>query len=182
MTKKKTKAGDANTVFNDAYNASASVGRIMSWLQLAGGIFISIILIIIGIVLVRTKNQYDRSTSATITETSCSGSGNSSSCTLTVSYIVGDKKLSGSIVANGVYNVGQTITIKYSSTNLQDITTNTTSPGIIGWIFIVVGIFILIGSGIWFYIIQNNNTIAAASGVGNVAGVAVGAFDTFDGD
>ena len=178
--KNKKHGGEITEVLNNAYTASASVGRIMSWLQLFGGICGSILCLVIGILIIKNSTSYDSKTIATITEAKCAGSGNSSSCTLVLSYTVNGNKLTGNIIANGVYNAGQSISIKYTSSNPQNITTDSISPRFIGWFFIILSIVILIGTGIWFYIVQKNDTIAAASGVGSTAGIAVNAFDSFD--
>ena len=179
--KKKIYGADATNMLSTAYTATASVGRAMSWFQLAGSIFFAIILIIIGVVILNNDNtSYDISTRAIIKNASCSGSGKSSSCTLTLTYNVNGEKMSTDISANGVYNVGQTINIKYSSKNPQDITLDTISSGFIAWMFIIFGFFVMIGSSVWFYFVQTNETIAAASGVGNIAGIAKSGFNDTD--
>ena len=171
------KGGDTSQLMNDAYDATATVGRIMSWINLVVGIIIGIIFIIVGIVILRNKTpSYDSSTIATITAVSCSGSGNNSSCTLTISYTVNDKTITNNIIQNGVYNVDQTLKIKYNSANPQEISTDTISNTAFGWIIIVIGILIIIGVCIWTYVVQINKTIAAASGVGNVVGIATDGF------
>lgn len=181
--KKKIYGADATAMLSTAYTASASVGRAMAWFQLAGSIFFGIILIIIGIVILNSNSiSYDVSTNATITKASCSGSGNSSSCTLTLSYIVNETKISANITANGIYNEGQTITIRYNSQNPQNITLDTLSSSFIAWIFIIFGVFVIIGSSVWFYFVQTNETIAAASGVGNIAGIAKSGFNDTNND
>jgi hypothetical protein len=179
--KKKIYGADATNMLSTAYTATASVGRAMSWFQLAGSIFFGIILIIIGIIILNSDStSYDISTTAIITNTSCSGSGKSSSCTLTLSYSVNEEKMSTNITANGVYNIGQNINIKYNSKNPHNITLDTISSSFIAWMFIIFGIFVIIGSSIWFYFVQTNETIAAASGVGEIAGIAKSGFNNND--
>ena len=162
----------------DAYDTTASVGRMMSWVSLFIGCLIGLIIFIIGIYLVTSKstNMYDMSTTATVTSSTC----NNQTCTLNLTYIVNDKTLTGTTEGTGVYNVGQTITIKYSSQNPANITTNTVSSVFVGSIMIFIGLVIFIGSCIWFYFVQNNKTVAAISGVGNIAGIMDTGFNNFN--
>ena len=172
------RGGDNTQLMNDAYDATASVGRIMSWVNLLVGIFIGIIFITIGIVVLRNKSQtYNGKTNAKITKVECTGSGKNSSCTLTVKYDVNGKSYSVNILKDGVYNVDQTISIKYNLSNPQDITTETVSNTTIGWILIGLGLIIIIGVSVWTYVVQKNKTVAAASGVGNIVGIASSGFD-----
>ena len=172
------KGGNTTEILKTVYDDTASVGRIMSWVNLVVGFFIGFILIVIGIVVLRNKSPtYDGKVNAKITKVECTGSGNNSSCTLTVTYDVNGKSYTVNTLKNGVYNVGQTINIKYNSSNPQDITTDAMSNTAIGWILIGVGIIIIISVSVWTYIVQKNKTIAAASGVGNIVGVASSGFD-----
>jgi len=167
------KGGD---MVSDAFNASATFGRIMSWFGLVIGIIFSIIIIVIGVVFVNSKT-YDSSIDAKITSTSCSGSGKDASCTLELSYQVNETEYKTNTSVNKIYNVGQIIPIKYDSANPVDITTTTVSPKLIGGICIGFGLLLLIGVCAWTYIVQTNDTVAAVSGVGNMVGMVNNSVD-----
>ena len=172
----KVKAKKGGDMFNDAFNASATVGRVMSWFSLVIGIIFSIVLIIVGVVFLKSKT-YDSSINAKITNVSCSGSGKDSSCSVELTYQVNENEFKVNTIMKGVYNVGQFVPIKYDSANPQDMSTTTVSSKLIGGICIGAGLLILLGTCLWFYFVQTNNTIAAVSGVGNMAGMVNNGFD-----
>lgn len=156
---------------DDAYDATATVGRISSWFSLFFGCLIGILLSVGGVYLSKGEDIYDKSASATVKTVKCTGTGKEQSCSLTIEYTVEGKNLTADIVQNGAYNVGQTIKIKYSSKNPSDVTAQTTSPKMFGIGMIVLGAVILLGSCASFYLVQNNKLFAAASGTGNIAGL-----------
>jgi uncharacterized membrane protein (DUF485 family) len=176
---KATIAKKGGDMFNDAFAASAVVGRTMSWFGLVIGVIFSIIIIIVGVVFLKSKT-YDSSTNAKITNVSCTGSGKEASCTVELVYQVNEKEVKTSTVMTGVYNVGQIIPIKYDSVNPQDMSTTTISSKIVGGILVGFGVLMFIGVCAWFYIVQTNNTIAAASGVGDIAGLVSNGVDNND--
>lgn len=63
--------------------------------------------------------------------------------------------------------VGIVFLVKDSKQNSGGISDKT-----LGWIFVGVGIFIMFGSGVWFYFVQHYKPIAAISGADNLVGLA----------
>ena len=175
--KKKDHGGDMNQMLSTAYSATASAGKALSWINLAIGIIIGIVVIIIGVFVMRINHNYNTKTVALIKSATCSGSGKNTSCTLSLSYTVNGKSLTSNTTASGIYNVNQSIPIKYDSTNPQDITTTTISHFWIGFGLIILGLIIIIASCVWCYVVQTNDTIAAASGTAGVIGIVDSGFN-----
>lgn len=169
ISHKKGKRGGG--IASDAYDATATVGRISSWFSLFFGCLFGILLSVGGVYLSKIEDIYDKSTTATVKSVKCTGSGKEQSCSLNIEYSVDGKNTTIDIVQMGAYNVGQTINIKYSSKNPSDVTAQSTSPKLFGIGLIFLGVLILIGSCASFYLVQNNKLIAAASGTGNIAGM-----------
>jgi len=155
INKHTRKGGDFT---NDAYDASASFGRIMSYFQLFGGILFSIIFIGIGIYMIH-QPALTGTAEGKITDTLCQGS----SCTGTLQY-TGLDKANHIVSIPGNYTKDQIVAIHYNPTNPSQVTTGNMSNKTAGIIFLIIGIFVLIGSFVWFYIIQKYKIAAAATG------------------
>jgi hypothetical protein len=172
MKRQKTKRVKKGGGFgSDAYDATATVGRISSWFSLFFGCIFGIIFSAAGVYLSTIVDEYDKTTNATIKTVKCTGTGKEQSCSLNVEYSVDGKNMTSDIIKSGAFNEGQTIAIKYSSKNPSNITADTLSAKFLGIGLIFLGVLILIGSCVSFYLVQNNKLIAAASGTGNIAGL-----------
>lgn len=73
---------------DDAYDATATVGRISSWFSLFFGCLIGILLSVGGVYLSKGEDIYDKSASATVKTVKCTGTGKEQSCSLTIEYTV----------------------------------------------------------------------------------------------
>lgn len=148
------------------FEGVATFGRIVAWISLIVGGLISLILIGVGIYFLISKEVHTQTVKALIEEANCSVFDESKYCSLKIKYNVGGKEYNSLIETNRrLYNIGQFIDIRYNPNNPQDITTNS-SKKFIGWILFIVGLLILIGVSVNFYLARRSKVYAAATGVG----------------
>ena len=168
--KRFSKERGGQSALADAYDATATFGRIMSYFQLIGGIIFGIIFIVVGVVIMR-KPPLKGSGQAKVIKVSCTGTNNSQ-CNATVQFVGSDGKQYTSTI-QGSYSVGQMVNINYDPSAPSDsIAAGGMSNKTGGIIFLVVGILVLLGAIVWFYIVQKYKAAAAVSGVGDVANIA----------
>jgi hypothetical protein len=171
MVKKTRKGGDFAT---EAYDASASFGRIMSYFQLAGGVLVGIILIAIGIYLIH-KPPLTGIAEGTVTAVACVGNTNTN-CNATVKY-TGLDKTEHIVTIGGPYAVGQIVTLHYNPSNPNEVSTGNVSNKTTGIICLIVGILIIIAAIAWFYVVQNYKMAAAATGAMDAINIGTGLFN-----
>lgn len=163
--RKSKKGGD---FANDAYDASATVGRVMSYFSLAIGVLISIVMIIIGLVLIFRKPSLNSAAVGVVTEV---GTCQNSNCTLTIKFTTGGKEYTVTSTANGVFTKGQNVTLRYDSANPNNVSVGNPPIRGIGAGVLLIGVIILVISIAWFWVVQNSKVVAAVSGVGDVIGM-----------
>jgi len=153
-----------------ALDTSAQVGKTLSYFQLAGQIFIGIICLSIGVYLLFRKHTYDSVTTGSVTSVKNGIVG--------VQFIVNGKQYNVNYSSTGntngnqntSYNVGQTVTIRYSSSNPSNFSIGDPPLKLIGVGLIFLALCLIIGGSIWFYFVQKNKYVAAFSGVTDVVG------------
>jgi hypothetical protein len=168
------RGGDLEQVAERAYDASAAFGTFMTFVQAIVGTLISLLMIGIGIAMLRIKESYTGKTEAKITAAKCKReSSNSTTCVISYEYTVDGKKYTTSgYTAYDTYSVGDKKTILYDTNNPENNKFDKAPWTTVGWVLIAIGIFILIGVWFWFYVVRRFKVAAAASGVGNVVGIA----------
>jgi hypothetical protein len=165
--KKSTRGGD---FASDAYDTSASFGRLMSYFSLLIGIIVGVIFLVMGIYIIR-KPALTGTAEGTIKSVSCPGN----SCSGTLSF-TGLDKTDHIVTIPGTYAIGQIVSIHYNPTDPSQVTTGNVSNKTTGIIVLIVGVFILIGAIIWFYIVQKYKAAAAATGALDAVNIGANMF------
>jgi len=94
------------------------------------------------------------------------------SCVATINYTVDNVEYSVSSTTGGVVNKGQNIDVYYDPKNPNNFSSNSYTY-VIGWVIIVIAVIILLSSWGWLIMTIFFKPIAAASGVGAVAGAFI---------
>lgn len=167
------KGGDIGTTI---YDGAAAYGYFMSYISLIVGNIIGIALVVLGLHLIFKKDKFSAKTTAVVKQEQCEKNTMSKdgahTCFLELQY-----NASGSVVkkqyttTDKIYNTGDEITIRYNPQNPQEITT-ALSARTLGWIFFSIGLFVLIGAWIYWYIIHTFKFAAAAAGLGSAMDIA----------
>lgn len=162
----KKKGGD---IAQDAYDATASFGLFMAFIQAIGVTLISLLAIGIGIYLVSMKSAYQGTTMATITNSKCTTINQGTKCVIDYEYTVNNKKYSrtGSEV-QGAYVTGNKVKVSYDTSNPDNHSVLPINWKFIGWICIIIGFIMVIVAWLWFYIANTYKVAAAATGVGTI--------------
>lgn len=163
----------------NVYQGTVEYGRFMSWVSLAFGLLIGMILSFCGayLSLIR-KEKYTAYVTAVVKSADCvriktEQAANNVNCDLKISYEVGGKQYHRSLYVNSVWQdiaTGSTIDIRYDPTNPDDVTQGI-RPAIIGWILLLIGVSTLIGSVVFWYAAQHFEVAAAATGASSIVGM-----------
>jgi hypothetical protein len=153
------------------------------WIGMIIGIVIAIVLICVGIYLYTRDQSNLIDTNAKITTTHCNqivekNRSINYNCVLSVEYMVGNKKYTSVLnVDNGVpYNVGDTISISYDAKNPSISSQSSMRYATIGLILSAIGLVIIGGVSLKYYIAQRFKIAAAAEGTGSVLAIATAPF------
>jgi hypothetical protein len=174
--------GDTMKNMQPVYDATASIG-------IAYAIFSAVIATIIcgfaiygGFWVKNINSDKTAKTTGTIKDAICSKTKNDKSCIATINYVVKNVEYSVS-ETTGIVNKGQTLDIYYDPKNPNNFSLSNNTTNIIGWIIIIVAIIILLSSWGWLIMTIFFKPLAAATGVGAVAGAVIpgdGYGSTFD--
>lgn len=165
---------------DNVYDGAATFGRFMATLWLIVGNVLAIVLLGFGIYLLASKGTYSQSTMATIREATCEqvvtktdkGQTVLDNCVLKLEYIAGDKTIEKLHPTQGrIYTAGQTLAIRYNPAHPEDFTTGH-GRGLLGGILLGIGLFFLIASWIYWWIVSTYKFAAAAQGVGSAYDLA----------
>ena len=111
----------------------------------------SLISLLIGITIIKKYNTYDTETTAKVIETDCGNfrtkSGISYSCNIKLEYYVKEIQSNKTQIiqtSNVIYSVGDSLVIKYNSSNYSQIILQSDSNKLTGIIFSVIGGLILV--------------------------------------
>lgn len=166
--------GDTMKTMQPVYDASASIGIAYSIFSAVMATIICSIGIFIGFWVKNLNSDKSAKTSGIVKNAECSitktKKSTSKSCIATIDYKVNNVDYSGTTTTSDIINKGQTIDIYYDPKNPNNFITNSYT-NIIGWIIIVICIIILLSSWGWLIMTLLFKPVAAASGVGAVAGV-----------
>ena len=174
--------GDTMKTMQPVYDVTASIG-------IAYAIFSAVIATIIcgfaiyGGFWVKNMNaDKTAKTTGKIMDATCSKTKNDKSCVSTINYMVKDVEYSVSSVTE-IVNKGQTITVYYDPKNPNNFSLSNNTTNTIGWVIIIIAIIILLSSWGWLIMTIFFKPLAAATGVGAVAGAVIpgdGYGSTFD--
>jgi hypothetical protein len=170
MVKRSVNVRNGGALGQSIYDGAASLGIFMAYMSAIIGSIIGVILLIVGIWLLASKQTYSKITSAIIKDADCKrvteGKSVINDCVLSIEYTIDSKKYEKKInTRDNLYSIGSTIKIRYN----PDVPTDTsTSVGRkwIGIILLAIGLLILFGVWIHWYIVTTYKFAAAAQGVG----------------
>jgi len=154
---------------SEVYENTSSLGRIISLISLIIGIIIAIVLFICAFTYQSTPDK--PSTTATILSASCATIINNNkteySCILNLKYTINNKEYTNYITtqSNIYYNQNATIDITYEIDNPNKIYIKSLDNMTISLISCGIGIVIILGSVINYYLTHNYKFYAAGQGV-----------------
>ena len=164
--------GDTMKNMQPVYDASAAIG-------IAYAIFSAVMATIIcGFVIyfgVWVKNMNSDKTGyikGTIIDATCTNAKNDKSCLASIDYKVNNVNYSVS-ATTGIVNKGQTIDIYYDPKNPNNFSLYNNTTNTIGWVIIIIAVIILLSSWGWLILTIFFKPVAAATGVGAVAGAVM---------
>lgn len=166
---------------SELYSGAAAYGRINAIIGVIFGTIIGILMILGGIGLIKRKTNRTKTIKATITnDPGCSGHSENNNtiwdCNLSLSYNIDGKDYTTSISSSSStkYDKGNTVTLYYNPDNVSDVDLVSDNTHVIGWVILVIGIFLLISTWVWLYIVYKSKFAAAAGGatalVGDISG------------
>jgi len=191
---------------DDIYDQSAAFGRFMALIGLIIGSLIGGGMIIGGVYLLATDSKYDADTTATIHKVQCGGNISESSCTnsgsgrhnntsstsncqtknvkdcnMTIGYSVNNKEYKSNVQERVDATVfpeeGSTRKVYYNSKDPTQVSQGRFPRKVVGWILLGIGILVVAGAAISFYITRRFKFAAAASGVGTGVGMIANSFN-----
>lgn len=180
MVKKGIKVG--GDFAGSAYDAAATFGRVVAFVKMVFGCIIGIVLTVVGIVLIRQKKVYTGSTTAKVTDPKCTSytdtnkgrSTTRTECAVNAIYTVDGKEYNGSLVVRRNIADGQMIPIQYVPSNPTDMREPVVASKTVGIVLIFLGLFIAIGTIIWFILTLRYKVVAAGTGAVTAADWAFG--------
>lgn len=164
---------DKQSFPQEVYEDVASFGRLMALLGLIFGIVLGIGLIIASIVLYMKKSKYTKKVTANVKSSTCTNYSNNNNlnynCTLNVTYTTSDNKQIEKIIytdSNINYIVGSTIELVYNPDDPSDIIIGNQLPNkMISLFLLIIGIFVIGGSWLWYWISRKSKFGASVYGV-----------------
>lgn len=167
----------SNDLGSELYSGAATYGRINAIIGSIFGTIIGVLMILGGIGLIKRKTKRDKTVKATITnDTDCYGHSENNNttwnCNLSLAYNIDGKDYTTSISSSSSikYEKGNTVTLYYNPDNVSEIDLVSDNTHIIGWVVLVIGIFLLISTWVWLYIVYKSKFAAASGGVAALAG------------
>jgi len=161
---------------NSALEDAGAFARFTSACTLVISAIVALIMFVFGVSALIQKPT-TMTTQALITAVSgCSVDKKITTCTVTVSFSVNGVTYTPVVqTSDAMHSVGQTITVNYDPVNPNNASVNQLSSWALG--LILIGFAILILGGAWYnyYIVNRFKTVAAAEGVGEIAGIGIGA-------
>ena len=164
-----------NNIASEIYEDTSSLGRFMSLIGLIIAIIIAVILFICA---VNYKNTPDNpSTTATILSASCTTltyeNKTEYSCILNLKYTINSKEYTNYITtqSNTYYNVNSVIDINYEINNPNKITIKSLDNSTISYISCGIGVIVILGAAINYYLNSKYKFYAAGTGVSTTLGL-----------
>ena len=161
--------GDTMKTMQPVYDVTATIGIAYAIFSTVIVTIISVFVIYFGVWIKNMNAEKTEKTVGTIKDTTCSKTKNDKSCVATISYIANKIEYSVS-TTTGIVNKGQTVDIYYEPKNPNNFSLSNNTTNAIGWIIIIVASIILLSSWGWLLMTIFFKPVAAATGVGAVAG------------
>ena len=164
--------GDTMKNMQPVYDASAAIGIAYAIFSAVMATLVCSFVIYFGVWVKDMNSDKTGSTKGTIKDANCTNAKNDKSCVATVNYKVNNVDYSVS-ATTGIVNKGQTIDIYYDPKNPNNFSLYTNTTNTIGWVIIIIAIIILLSSWGWLILTIFFKPVAAATGVGAVAGAVM---------
>jgi len=173
-----TKKGFGDEVYDD----TAGFGKIMAYIGAITATIVGVIMIVAGIILIIHKTKRTASVDAIIPQkgASCFKDTNDAdnyNCIVNVNSSIG----SSIIKTDGPINYAEltaldkmNVKIFYDPNNPSDVGLTSDNSHVLGWVLLVIAIFMIIGSWLWVWITRKYKMAAAAGGASTI-------FDMFTG-
>ena len=160
---------------DNAYSATSDFGKIKAIISAVVATIIGIIMIIIGIYLIKKISILTETATATINKLNnvCVQNNNMWTCNMNVSFTDTTGKsytidnLQSSSQNN--YTSGETTTIYYEPDNPNNASLQSDNTHTIGYVLIIIAIFIMCISWLMVWLSQRYKIFAAAEGVSGIA-------------
>jgi hypothetical protein len=154
----------------EIYDGAASFGRFNAIIGLVIAHLISLALIAFSVYLWKQKDRHTETVTATISKADCNRIVTDQSvnydCHLTLDYQVDGTPYSSSVhTQSGLYQPGSPYSIRFNPSNPSDIT-NSMRNSTWALILLGIGLVLILCSWIGYYVVDNFQIAAAASGLG----------------
>lgn len=173
----------------DVYSDIAEFGKIAANIRLIIAAIVSFILIVAGIVILTLPVKRNEKVEGTITSTNCvektitenNVQKKDYECDITVKYTIDGKDISSNIkqTTTTPYSINQLINLYYDPNNITDIDVFSDNYRIWGWISFGLAIIIVVGAGIWAFVVHKSKFAAAAGGGAETVGLISNMFRGF---
>lgn len=160
----------------DAYEATATFGRVTGYINVAIGTLVCLLVIGFGIYMVTAKQTLTGRTTGVLTQADCE----KNFCMVRVRFTPAETQTevtSGNLRVGTNHSVGQNVTVSYDPTNPNNFALNAVSNRVIGWVLLGFGVVALVLVWVWFYLVITYKPVAAASGATQFVGMIDGAID-----
>ena len=164
--------GDAMNNMQPVYDATATIGIAYSIFSAVIATIICSIAIYVGVWVKNLNKDKTQKTVGLVTEATCTNSKKDKSCVATINFKANKVDYTVSSSTLGIVNKGQNIDIYYDPKNPNNFTSNSYT-NIVGWVIIIFAVIVLIISWGWLIMTIMFKPVAAASGVGAVAGAVM---------
>lgn len=176
INKQKGRGFNFERVGNQAYDASAQLGRISNWFTLIAGIIATIVMIIIGSMLLNMRKTEWKAMTGRIKSVKCRerniGDDNRIECDAEVDYAFQNKQYTTTMTVKERANKGEDVYILIDPTNPHNVEANKRAMKTgFGWGLIAFALIILFGAALRFYLVRNNELAAAAHGASTAWGI-----------
>ncbi len=158
------------------YQGAAGFGKFYAIFSAIISTLFGIVLLIAGIWMLMKKKLYTKSVEATVDSDTCTqethhdrhGDSTTYNCSLRVSYVVDGKSYKNTLAVDSStdYDGYKTVTIYYNPHNPMDAKVQLIPWKILGWVCVVLGVFLPLGAWFWVWVTRRYKFAAAATGFG----------------
>jgi hypothetical protein len=157
---------------SDLYSGAASYGKFQSTVSLVISCIIALFLIYFGVKFLINPTVHSGSATASIISADCTRSVDNNGnitygCTLNITFTANNtQKITAIISATNStpYAPGQTIDVQYNPDSPTDVRQTTLTRHTWGAIMLLISLFLIGASAVWYYIAHHYQFAAAAGG------------------
>lgn len=172
------KTDSNSTLGSDVYSGVATFGKIRAVIGAIVGTIVGIAMFIFGVMLVLHKTNLTQTTQGVITnDPLCQVSKTNNllwSCSnIMVTFTVDGKtyNITTSADSEAKYVKGENVTVYYQAGKPSNASLSSDNTHFLGWFLVVMSLFILFFSWLWFYASMKYKAVAAVGGVEGIADI-----------